>query len=285
MLKKKLEVFKTPIRRKRNINDIVDKVYNKNKHVIRKCISKCDKKENKIISQNERVFPTPSMMVRGISPFCKKNITINFPSETEDMKYNVNINFENCKINMNCNCQARFMGKNSQPRSNCKHIAHIMNSILCNYYKAISPSECSQISVIDIISHLTKKYNIKLDITNTKFRTRFVKAYKKLTEYHKYPFDDKQIVSLDTEVTSLEYKKMSITFNNGECQMTSFSPITGNSTFKSKNIELMIINMIRDFVFSFGYRKHKTGKKGIDRKSNQEEEDILKMFTQLKIVE
>lgn len=284
ILKKKLVVFENHQRRKRNINEIISNVYKKNKHVLRKCISEYDKKANKVISQNERVFPTPSMMVRGISPFFKNSITVNFPSENEDIKYNVNISLEDCKINMNCNCQARFMGKDSKPRTNCKHIAYIINSILFNYYKAISPSDCSKISIIDIIIHLTKKYNLKLDVKNTKFRTRFVKAYKKLTEYHRYPFDNKQIVSLDIKAIPLKYKKMSITFNGGECQITSFSQTTGNITFKSKDIELMIINMIRNFIFSFGFRKHKTKKiKAVH--DEQEEEYILKMFRQLEITE
>ena len=284
ILKKKLDVFENHQRRKRNINEIISNVYKKNKLVLRKCISECDKKANKLISQNERVFPTPSMMVKGISPLFKSSITINFPSENEDINYNINISIEDCKINMNCNCQARFMGKDSKPRKNCKHIAYIMNSILFNYYKAISPSDCSKISVIDIIIHLTKKYNLKLDVKNTKFRTRFVKAYKKLSEYHKYPFEDERITCLDIVPNSSKYQKMSITFNDGECQITSFSPTTGNITFKSKDIELMIINMIRNFIFSFGFRKHKTKKiKAVH--DEQEEEYILKMFQQLEIAE
>ena len=284
-LNKKLQDLESYTRRKRNINEIISNVYKKNKHVHRKCISESEKKENKIISQNERVFPTSSIKVKGISPLFKNSITINFPSENEDIKYNLNINFENCKINMNCNCQARFMGKYSTPRTNCKHIANIIKSIMFNYYKVISPREFSTISVIEIFIHLAKKYNLKLDNKNTKFRTRFVKAFKKLTEYHKYPFEDEQITSLDIVPDSLEHQKMYITFENGECKIISFSPITSNLTLKSKDIEFLIINMIRDFIFSFGYRKHKTKKKKSVQNDEQEEQYILKMFEQLEIVD
>lgn len=286
-LEKKLDICITTRRKRKinKINNIISNIYKKNKNVLRKCTSEYNKEENKIISQNEKVFPTISIMLRGISPLFKNNIMVIFPSEYEDIKYNVNIIFEDCKINMNCNCQERFMGIYSKPRTNCKHIAYIMNSILFNYYKAISPNECSKIAVIDIIIHLIKKYNLKLDIKNIKFRTCFVKAIKKLSEYHKYSFEDEKKISLDIKPNSSKYKKISVTFDNGDSKITSFSPITGNLTFKSKDIELMIINMIRDFIFSFGYCKHKTKKIKSVKNVEQEEQYILKMFEKLVIVD
>ena len=258
--------------KKRSIGDLVglvDLVQNQK----RDRIARRDRKKNKKNWKQNKVFKVMNPIMYDFDPRVRKEMTIKIPSEyMEGVEHSVKIVLSDSKLKMRCNCQRLFVKETGKKllRINCKHISAILYSMMHNYFPKDKPT-----SVIDVIRHLNQKRLIVVDLMDTKFRSRFIKAYKKLTENHKFPEIAEQVEqTMDLPLKSGQVIKLSC--NGMNVSASCACPINGQS-----NVEGMLIDLIRDFIFSFSPKNKKKKRAGMKR----EDEELSKIFESLCTIE
>lgn len=257
--------------KKRNIGDVVLDLVGYNSK--RDRIARRDLKKNKKDRRRNKVFKVVDPILYDFDHSVCKEMTIKIPSEyMEGVEHSVKIVLSDSKLKMRCNCQRLFVkekGKNLM-RTNCKHISAILYSMMHNYFPKDEPT-----SVINVIRHLNKKRLIVVDLKDTKFRSRFIKAYKKLTENHKFSkIVDRVEQTMDLPLKGGDVIKLSCSGINVTASCAC--PINGTT-----NVEGMLIDLIRDFIFSFSPKMKKKKRVGMKR----EDEELSKIFESLCVIE
>jgi len=255
---------------KRSIGDLVDLIQNKNRK--RDRIARRDRKKNKKDRMRNKVFKVVKPILYDFDPDIRKEMTIKIPSEyMEGIEHSIKIVLSDSKLKMRCDCQRLFVKKGKKfLRTNCKHISAILYSMMHNYFPKEEPT-----SVIGVIRHLNKKRLIVVDMKDKKFRSWFIKAYKKLTENHKFP----EIIGQVEQTMNLPLKSgqvIKLSCNGMNVSASCECPINGQS-----NIEGMLIDLIRDFIFSFRPKKKKKKRAG----TKKEDEELSKIFESLCTIE
>jgi len=240
--------------------------------------------KKKMVAAKKRHEVFQDRTVSHISPFINEKMYIEIPSETlERVSYTLSIFVKNSTVGIDCNCQRQFLGKDSENRTNCKHVAFILKTFLYNYFYPQSFAVRHQPSIYDIVAFLNQEKLCIMNYDDLTFRSRFMKAYKVLDRLvYLYP-DLKLKKSIDITMTDVNINfeefgesKTSLTFSNGRLSAVCDCNPAGKS-YKCNHIKNILVTLIKNFIFSF-----KPNKK-LKKKMTTEEEELSKLFDNLEL--